>query len=583
MNSMIPSARLHSYEARRAVLLALALISAGALVYELTVQIDQGAKAYFNASLDVFLVMFALHELRRGARTEYAAVFLGVVYGGLSMTGFFSGIQLSNFSPPLTLAMLILVGLVYIATRDRLTTWPLYSFSAFIAAYTVIAMVMTDMSSNDRLGFSIMGIPGQMIVFAMIHRVIMKLHESLDTQATQARIQRALAQCSEALLSKGADQPLKTALAALLDATDATYAYVDVNRDGADGAHWEVVADARVDGYTGHPPAQGDYRDMAKAEALLRAGQPAALSISDIEGPLRNLYEDADVKAELMAPIRIGERWVGTVGYTDNVREGSWSEAEVDGLMRAADMVGAYWQREAAREGLMELAQAKDRFIAAVSHELRTPLAAVMGFAGELARNADQYSSGELTEMAEFVYSQSLELTELVNDLLTAERAASGNLTITTGDVQLLEECNRAVDSILEAPPIEVFGVEVAAHADGLRTRQILRNLITNAVRYGGDTIAVEVAAEGKMARVTVRDNGAGVKGMDGERIFDAYYRAAQAESKPDSVGLGLSVARQLARLMKGDLVYRRRSGWTEFELTLPLGEMPALIESAAG
>jgi signal transduction histidine kinase len=116
-----------------------------------------------------------------------------------------------------------------------------------------------------------------------------------------------------------------------------------------------------------------------------------------------------------------------------------------------------------------------------------------------------------------------------------------------------------------------------------LRTRQILRNLITNAVRYGGDTIAVEVAAEGKMARVTVRDNGAGVKGMDGERIFDAYYRAAQAESKPDSVGLGLSVARQLARLMKGDLVYRRRSGWTEFELTLPLGEMPALIESAAG
>jgi len=122
----------------------------------------------------------------------------------------------------------------------------------------------------------------------------------------------------------------------------------------------------------------------------------------------------------------------------------------------------------------------------------------------------------------------------------------------------------------------------VAAHADGLRTRQILRNLITNAVKYGGDTIAVEVAAEGDLARVTVRDNGAGVKGLDGERIFDAYYRAAGGESKPDSVGLGLSVARQLARLMKGELIYRRERGWTVFELTLPLGEMPAVMETQA-
>jgi signal transduction histidine kinase len=416
----------------------------------------------------------------------------------------------------------------------------------------------------------------------MIHRVIVKLHESLEMQAAQARIQRALAQCSEALLSKGADHPLNTALAALLDATAASYAYVDVNRDGPDGTHWEVVADARVDGYSGQPPAQGDYSEMAAAEALLRAGVPATLSISELGAKLRSQYEEAGVKAELMAPILIGDRWVGTIGYTDNVREGTWSEAEVDGLKRAADMVGAYWQREAAREGLMELAHAKDRFIAAVSHELRTPLSAVMGFAGELARNADQYSPTELAEMAEFVYSQSLELTELVNDLLTAERAASGNLTITSGDVRLLEECSRTVGSILEAPPIEVSGVEVAAHADGLRTRQILRNLITNAVKYGGDTIAVQVSADEGMARVTVRDNGSGVQGLDGERIFDAYYRAAGGESKPDSVGLGLSVARQLARLMKGDLVYRRRAGWTEFELTLPLGELPAIMEAQA-
>lgn len=269
---------------------------------------------------------------------------------------------------------------------------------------------------------------------------------------------------------------------------------------------------------------------------------------------------------------------MGSIGYTDHVREGTWSDAEVEGLMRAADMVGAYWQREAAREGLLELAQAKDQFIAAVSHELRTPLAAVVGFAGELAQRITDYSAEEISEMADFVHTQAVELTELVNDLLTAERAASGNLTITSGEVMLLEECAKAVESILGQPRIDLQGYEVAARADGLRTRQILRNLITNAVKYGGETIRVEVSATDGAATVTVSDDGHGVQAIDGERIFDPYYRAAGTESKPDSVGLGLSVARQLARLMKGDLVYRRENGWTVFELTLPEGKLPAMM-----
>ena len=581
---MIPSSRQFGYEARRAVLIALALIAAAALVYELTVHAGQGAKTQLNAAIDAVLVLLAIHELRHDARTEYAFIFLAVVYGGLSVLGFFTEVSLSNFDPAVVLAQLILIGLVYMATRDRLSDWPVHLFSALVGAYTLTAVLMQDMSSDHILGLVIIGIPGQAIVMALVHRMIVRLHRTLDEQETQTRIQRSLAQCSEALLSRGADEPLKTALTAILDATDASYAYIDINRDGPDGAHWEVVVDARVEGYAGRPPVSGDYSDMREAEALLRAGRPARLIVAELAGPLRGMYEEAGVKAEIMAPIRIGERWIGSLGYTDHVREGTWSEAEVEGLMRAADMIGAYWQREAAREGLMELAQAKNRFIAAVSHELRTPLAAVMGFAGELAHNSERYTSGELVEMADFVYTQSVELTELVNDLLTAERAASGNLTITTGDVMLLEECTRAVDSVpLERPPIEVSGTEVAAHADGLRTRQILRNLITNAVKYGGDTIKVEVAAEGATARVTVRDNGIGVRSPDGERIFDPYYRAAESESKPDSVGLGLSVARQLARLMKGDLVYRRRRGWTEFELTLPLGEMPALVESISG
>ena len=107
--------------------------------------------------------------------------------------------------------------------------------------------------------------------------------------------------------------------------------------------------------------------------------------------------------------------------------------------------------------------------------------------------------------------------------------------------------------------------------ADGLRTRQIIRNLLTNAARYGGADIVVEIDVHDGMGRLTVMDNGEGVLGMDEDKIFDPYYRSSSDVARPESVGLGLAVARQLARLMAGDLVYRRQDSWTRFELSLPV------------
>jgi signal transduction histidine kinase len=72
------------------------------------------------------------------------------------------------------------------------------------------------------------------------------------------------------------------------------------------------------------------------------------------------------------------------------------------------------------------------------------------------------------------------------------------------------------------------------------------------------------------MVTITVADNGAGVPDEDAPHIFDPYYRAHSSASQPAALGIGLSVARQLARLMRGDLTYRREGGWTLFQLTLP-------------
>jgi signal transduction histidine kinase len=302
----------------------------------------------------------------------------------------------------------------------------------------------------------------------------------------------------------------------------------------------------------------------------LSAGRPARVRVSELPVPIRQRYEAEGIRSELMAPIVIRDQWVGTLGYTDFWRDDAWTDVEVDGLMRAADMVAAFWERESAREGLEELAEAKDRFIATVSHELRTPLAAVVGFSGELAQGLEQYSREEIYEMVSLISSQSIEVAQLVDDLLTAERAASGNLTIKPSALDLLDETRSVVGSLRADFAVTVDGEPVSVWADTLRTRQIVRNLLTNALRYGGPTVRVEISTRGDQAILVVTDDGPGVRGIDAEHIFDPYYRSKTEDTKPDSVGLGLAVARQLARLMGGDVVYLRRSGWTNFELSLP-------------
>ena len=554
---------------RRVVLATAGLIAGVSLIFEVTVQ--SGHKQVINAVIDALIVACVVWELRHRARTEYLALFLGMIYGTMSIIESTTAVELTNFSPSTQLAMLILLSVVYLATREEMSSWAVVAFSCFIAGFTVVSVTANPLSASDALGMIAVGVPGQMVVIYMMHRVMHRLHDVSSTDAAYARIQSALSRCSQALLSRGAEEPLEVALSALLDATEADYAYVDINRIDNEGhVTWELVADASGGRYPvlDDIDQKGDYLLMGDAEVMLRSGAPAKVVTADLPAQLRLLYEEEGIKSEIMAPIFIEDRWVGSIGYTDHEREGEWSELEVDALMRAADMVGAYWQREAAREGLMELAVAKDRFIAAVSHELRTPLSAVMGFAAELAERADSLSSEELNEMASFVHSQSVELTQLVDDLLTAERAASGNLTMKSEDVKLLSQVQDIL-AALPGPRVDVGGLETVARGDSLRVRQIVRNLITNAMKYGGDRIEVEVQSIGPTASVVVRDNGTGVRGVDSEKIFDAYYRAARTDSQPDSVGLGLAVARQLARLMEGDVTYRRERGWTTFELTL--------------
>jgi K+-sensing histidine kinase KdpD len=233
------------------------------------------------------------------------------------------------------------------------------------------------------------------------------------------------------------------------------------------------------------------------------------------------------------------------------------------------------------KEQLEQAARSKDQFIASISHELRTPLTAVVGLAHELTGGNAFISAEEAVELVALIADQSAELSYIVEDLLVAARADIGTLNLKMERVDL----NAAIESVIAGHLSSNDGLQLHTsrapwstycQADGFRVRQILRNLVTNATRYGGDEIWMDVDQQEDTVVITVADNGPGIPVGDEELIFEPYGRVECDRVEPASVGLGLAVARQLAQLMDGELAYERVAGHTEFRLTLPRAEISA-------
>ncbi len=215
------------------------------------------------------------------------------------------------------------------------------------------------------------------------------------------------------------------------------------------------------------------------------------------------------------------------------------------------------------------LIRAKDEFIASVSHELRTPLTTVMGLSQELVSPATTFEQEERDELTALIAEQSMELAHLVDDLLVSARADIGTLDLAQQETDISAEVASVLREVRGGDVIEMRGETGLVWADGLRVRQIVRNLVSNAYRYGGDAVRIELTQSGSRVTLAVVDNGPGVPASEEATIFEAYGSAHEPGTQPASIGLGLHVARRLAQQMGGDLVYRRVDDETHFELTL--------------
>ncbi len=233
-------------------------------------------------------------------------------------------------------------------------------------------------------------------------------------------------------------------------------------------------------------------------------------------------------------------------------------------------------QRSAAAD-LQEVVDNKDRLVASVSHELRTPLTGILGFAESLLDMRGDLSP-EVGEFAEVIAGESRDMADIIEDLLVAARADMGTLAIKIGAFDLEEE----VKSVLASSKLQslrvgkslVLDLEPSpVEADPLRSRQIIRNLLNNAFRYGGSSVWVGLRTEGRYVRLWVSDDGDGLQEGEDRLVFEPYYTARQTPSQPGSVGIGLAVSRQLARLMGGEVTLHRTEGRTVFTLILPAAD----------
>jgi signal transduction histidine kinase len=227
-------------------------------------------------------------------------------------------------------------------------------------------------------------------------------------------------------------------------------------------------------------------------------------------------------------------------------------------------------EREAARTGLEHLLSTKNEFVASISHELRTPLTAILGFAEELRRvpflpdNADMFAG--------MIAGQSSDMAAIIEDLLVAARADLGIVNVVLEPTDLRQEALAVAASLADRIDSEVMvrGTQTMAMADPIRVRQIVRNLITNADRYGRVPFELWCGNEGRWAVIEMRDAGPPIPDERRSSMFFPYESHGGMPGRTSAIGLGLSVSRKLAELMGGTLSYRHDGVWSIFRLATP-------------
>jgi len=237
--------------------------------------------------------------------------------------------------------------------------------------------------------------------------------------------------------------------------------------------------------------------------------------------------------------------------------------------------------------------KAKSEFLSSMSHELRTPLNAILGFSQLLMFNEDEPLTEEQRDNTEQIILGGEHLLNLINDILDLAKIESGKTELVfqvVGVNQLLAETLTLVQPVIDKYNVKIDPVccceqakDLKIHADYLRTKQVLLNLISNAAKYNKKDGEIKVKCSNKnrgMLRITVIDNGDGISLEKQKELFKPFSRLGAENSNIEGTGIGLVVCKELVESMHGIIGFESEVGqgssfW--FELPLSTEEVAAL------
>ncbi|HEX4447378.1 MAG TPA: ATP-binding protein [Polyangiaceae bacterium] len=239
-------------------------------------------------------------------------------------------------------------------------------------------------------------------------------------------------------------------------------------------------------------------------------------------------------------------------------------------------------------ERLTRANKVKTEFLASMSHELRTPLSAILGFADLLLTSPKEQLSPRARESLERIKRNGEHLLALINDVLDLAKAEAGRVEVRLGPVnigQLARACVAEVDSLRGGKnmrlAVDVGDAPVETVTDAQRVRQIIINLLANAIKFTDEgEVVLAVRAAGNEVHVSVRDTGIGIPAHAMKELFQDFHQLEAGDGRRyDGTGVGLALSRRLAHALGGEIEVRSRQGeGSVFTLVLPRLFPPALV-----
>ncbi|TME33532.1 MAG: response regulator [Chloroflexi bacterium] len=357
-----------------------------------------------------------------------------------------------------------------------------------------------------------------------------------------------------------------------------------------------------------HDPPQTLLRGLEVAIARAAPGQSARIGLVDETTGALTIGNDEDLlaSAEIMAgvydtqtprfvrtaagatlaaPITGRGRRIGVLAVMGR-RAPLFATDDLDLVQLLAEQAaivldGArlYGDLASANSELSQATRVKSEFLANMSHELRTPLNAILGFSGLLSEQASGAMNDKQKRFLRNIHEAGEHLLELINDVLDLSRVEAGKLElrpeVLTLDV-LLEPVTAAGRAAGQAKGV-LYTTEapdaVPIFLDPTRVRQILFNLVSNAVKFtsGGGHVTLRALIEGRELRFEVADTGVGIPEAARERMFGVFERFHEGRTEATGTGLGLALTKRLVEQMNGSISFESEEGkGTTFSVGLP-------------